>query len=70
MKEMSEKMEQLEERLTDLEILYSHQVQLIEELNQVVADCNLRIDQLARENKALRATLGSLAPEMTESPDE
>lgn len=63
-------MEKLDQRLTDLEILYSHQSQLIEELNEVVADCSRRIDHLARENRSLRETLRSLAPEMTESPDE
>lgn len=63
-------MEQLEKRLTELEVLYSHQVQLVEELNDVVADCNLRIDQLTKENRSMREMLTSLAPEMTESPDE
>jgi SlyX protein len=63
-------MENLEERLTELEILYSHQVQLVDELNAVVAECNLRINSLARENRSMREMLSSLAPEMTESPDE
>lgn len=63
-------MEKLEERLTELEILYSHQAQLVEELNVVVADCNLRINSLAKENRSMREMLSSLAPEMTESPDE
>ncbi|HKJ04335.1 MAG TPA: SlyX family protein [Geopsychrobacteraceae bacterium] len=63
-------MEKLEERLNELEVLYSHQSQLLEELNDVVADCNLRINYLVKENRALRETLSSLAPEMTESPDE
>lgn len=63
-------MDKLEERLTELEILYSHQVQLVEELNDVVADCNLRINQLIKENRAMREMLSSLAPESTESPDE
>lgn len=63
-------MEKLEERLNELEILYSHQAQMIEELNEVVADCNLRISRLVKENKAMREMLSSLAPESTESPDE
>lgn len=63
-------MEKMEERLTELEILYSHQMQLIEELNEVVTDCNQRIDQLAKENRAMREMLKSLAPETLESPDE
>jgi SlyX protein len=63
-------MEKFEERLTELEILYSHQAQLVDELNVVLADCNLRINSLAKENRAMREMLSSLAPEMTESPDE
>jgi len=63
-------MEKLEERVTELEILYSHQAQLVDELNTVVADCNLRINSLVKENRAMREMLSSLAPEMTESPDE
>ena len=63
-------MENLEKRLTDLEILYSHQVQMIDELNEVVADCNQRIAHLIKENRAMREMIGSLGPEMTESPDE
>ncbi|HEX9779372.1 MAG TPA: SlyX family protein [Geopsychrobacteraceae bacterium] len=63
-------MDKLEKRLNDLEILYSHQAQLVEELNEVVADCSLRIDHLVKENRAMREMIGSLGPEMTESPDE
>ena len=63
-------MENLEKRLNDLEILYSHQVQMVDELNEVVSDCNLRIDRLVKENRAMREMIGSLGPEMTESPDE
>ena len=63
-------MEKLEERLTELEILYSHQAQLVEDLNDVVAECNLRINSLVKDNRSMREMLSSLAPEMTESPDE
>lgn len=63
-------MEKLEERLNELEILFSHQAQLVEELNDVVAECNLRINSLVKENRSMREMLSSLAPEMTESPDE
>jgi len=60
----------LEERTTELEIRFSHQSQLIDELNEVVTDCNLRIDQLQKENRILREMMKNLAPEMLESPDE
>ncbi|PLX85425.1 MAG: SlyX protein [Desulfuromonas sp.] len=63
-------MDSLQDRLTNLEILYSHQVELVEELNQEVIECNARIDQLIKEHGAMREMLQSLAPEMTESPDE
>lgn len=63
-------MDELQERLDELEIRFTHQSRLIDELNEVVTECNLRISRLERENRALRETLKSLAPEMDESPDE
>ena len=62
--------EDLLERVTELEIRFSHQSQLIDELNDVVTDCNLRIDFLQRENLRLQEMVKSLAPELEESPDE
>jgi len=35
-----------------------------------LTSANSRIDQLEREVKALREMLGSMGPELTESPDE
>jgi SlyX protein len=63
-------MEEINQRLTDLEIRSTYQEELIEELNQVVTKCNLQIQQLGRENQRLRETLSGLAPELSESPDE
>ena len=63
-------MENLKQRLTELEMKFSFQEELIEELNLVVTDCNLQIQRLNRENTSLREMLRSLAPDMTESPDE
>lgn len=63
-------LDELQERMTELEIRFAHQAQLVDELNEVVTDCNLRIDQLAKENRQLRETLKNLAPELEESPDE
>lgn len=63
-------MEELEERLTNLEVRSAYQEEMIDELNQVVTACNLQIQQLGRENRNLREMLRSLAPELPESPDE
>lgn len=63
-------MKTLEERVTELEIHYTHQVRMVEELNEVLADCSLRIDRLLQENRAMREMLKTLAPELMESPDE
>jgi SlyX protein len=63
-------LDELQERMTELEIRFSHQQQLIDELNAVVADCNLRIDRLSRENRRMEGMLKQLAPELLESPDE
>jgi SlyX protein len=43
---------------------------LLDELNEVVTECNLRIDQLNRENMRLRESINGLQPSMEESPDE
>ncbi len=63
-------LEELQDRVTELEIRFSHQSQLVEELNEVLTDCNLRINQLQKENQQLREMVNSLSPEMEESPDE
>ena len=62
--------EDLEERITELEIRFSHQNRLLDELNQVVVDCDLRIERLDQENRQLRDVVKSLQPELQESPDE
>ena len=63
-------LEELQERVTELEIRFSHQTQLLDELNEVLTDCNHRIDRLSQENHHLRATLSTLSPALEESPDE
>jgi SlyX protein len=63
-------MDELRERIVELEIRYTHQADLIEELNVELTHANKRIDQLEREAKVVRDMLGRLQPEMTESPDE
>ncbi len=63
-------LEDLQKRLTELEISFSHQSQLVDELNEVVTDCNLRIDHLQKQNRQLQEMIKTLSPEMEESPDE
>ena len=64
-------MEELTERLTELEIRYTHQAQLLEELNGVLADACARVARLEQENRALRDQLRQMAPDdFTLSPDE
>lgn len=63
-------MEELRERVIELEIRYTHQSSMLDELNTELTTANLRIDALEREMRSLRDMLGSLGPELTESPDE
>lgn len=63
-------MEEFKQRLIDLEMRFTFQEELIEDLNQVVTDCSLQIQRLNRENSSLREMVRSLAPELPESPDE
>ena len=63
-------MDELTARIIELEIRYTHQNQLIEELNSELTTANNRIDRLEREVGALREMLGSMGPELTHSPDE
>ena len=63
-------MDDFHARFIDLEERYTHQVLLLDELNQELTAACTRIDDLAREVRALREMLGTLAPPMEESPDE
>lgn len=63
-------MDELQERMIELEIRFSHQALLLDELNAVVTDSARRIDLLERDNRQLRETLRGLAPQLSESPDE
>jgi SlyX protein len=62
--------DELQDRITELEIRFSHQAQLVDELNEVVTDCNRRIDQLGRDNQRLREMISTMSPALEESPDE
>jgi SlyX protein len=63
-------MDELKERIVELEIRYTHQLSLVEELNVELTSANSRIDRLERQVRAMHDMLGSLGPELTESPDE
>ena len=64
-------MDELSERLIDLEIRYTHQAQLLDELNAVLTGACARIDRLEQENGRLRDQLRLLAADdFTLSPDE
>jgi len=58
-------------RVIDLEIRYSHQARLLEELNEVLTDACARVERLEQENRRLREQLRLLAvDDYTLSPDE
>ncbi|TNF50485.1 MAG: SlyX family protein [Deltaproteobacteria bacterium] len=63
-------MEELRERIVELEIRYAHQNIMVEELNTELTSAHARIDHLERKIRAMHEMLGSLGPELTESPDE
>jgi SlyX protein len=60
----------LKERIIELEIRYAHQNSTVEELNTELTSAHARIDNLERKVKAMYEMLGSMGPELTESPDE
>lgn len=62
--------ETLEQRLMELEVRFSHQAHLLDELNEVVTDCNFQIERLNKETRRLREVIKGLQPLLEESPDE
>jgi uncharacterized coiled-coil protein SlyX len=50
----------MEERLTALEIRYTHLERQLEDLNQVVVDQQKLVDRLVKEVTALRTTAGGV----------
>ncbi len=63
-------MEDLSERVIELEIRYAHQQRLLDELNLVVTASSSRLDRLERENRRFREMFQSLVQAPPESPDE
>ena len=60
-------MEQTEKRLTDLEIRFTHQEVLIDELSDIIRRQQTQIDYLARTAKQLEARI-ELATDEAEKP--
>lgn len=66
----SQRLAELEERIVELEIRFTHQARQLEELNEVLTESSDTIAVLRRENQVFRQMLKNLSPEMLESPDE
>jgi SlyX protein len=66
----SNRLAELEERVMELEIRFTHQARQLEELNEVLTESADFIAALRKENSAFRQILKGLSPEMLESPDE
>ena len=64
-------MDELNERLTDLEIRYTHQSRLLDELSEVLTAACARLSRLEQENRQLREQLRQMgSDDYTLSPDE
>ena len=66
----SNRLSELEERIVELEIRFTHQARQLEELNEVLTESADFIAALRQDYSALRQMLKGLSPEMMESPDE
>ena len=58
----------MENRLTDLEVRYTHLERQLNELNQVVFDQQRMIDRLAKDMSGLRARLASAEGDAPDEP--
>ena len=63
-------MQEIKERIAELEISITHQARQVEELSNELLECNRRVARLEKENAGFRRMFESLAPKLTESPDE
>lgn len=63
-------MQDIEERMAELEINFTHQSRQLEELSGELLECNRRLARLEKENAGFRRMFEALAPTLTESPDE
>lgn len=62
--------QEVEQRITELEIRFSHQLQLLEELNEELTKANQRIEDLRQDNRRLSELVRQLPSDLLESPDE
>ncbi|MSM39337.1 MAG: SlyX protein [Geobacter sp.] len=60
----------MEERLTDLEIRYTHQERTIQELSDAMFRQELKLEQLQTEVRQLREQLMIVSPSMVRSPED
>jgi uncharacterized coiled-coil protein SlyX len=60
----------VEERLTDLEIRYAHQTQLVATLDDVVREFATRVEKLERQLATLQESHGGPAPGATTGGDD
>ncbi|MBI5656186.1 MAG: SlyX family protein [Geobacter sp.] len=60
----------MEERLTDLEIRYTHQERTIQELSDALFRQELKLEQLQSEVRQLREQLMIVSPSMVRSPED
>ena len=65
-----QKGEQMEERITDLELRFMHQEKIISDLNEIVCRQELAIERLEREVGRMREQFMSMAPSINRSADE
>ena len=63
-------MDAVAERLNELEIRYTHQSHLLEELSDELTRAYGRIERLERDIGVMREMFGQLGPELEASPDE
>jgi SlyX protein len=63
-------MNELEQRIIELEIRLTHQERLIDELNDVIVTDNRRIGDLENRLQSWQKVLDSIGPELLASPDE
>ncbi len=60
----------MEDRLTDLEIRYTHQERTIQELSDALFRQELKLEQLQAEVRQLREQLMIVSPSMVRSPED
>jgi len=60
----------MEDRLTELEIRFTHQERTLEELNETVCRQEISMERLEREVRLLREQVKLLLPSLIQSQDE